>query len=512
MRPTRLSFPITKATPQDDGRLLVEGTATSDSIDSQDERLLYDGSVEALSKWLESGPAVRESHDPHKAVGRGLEMIPDPSSKSISVRVFVSKGAQDTQEKVLDGTLAAFSVGGQPRVWAMKKEGKKQIREISSWDMHELSLVDRPANPDCRIDVVKADQLTDIVGRGEEMAKKEQKPAPDAESEQSTPAPGDKPAEPNPPEKKAEEKPAEGEEPPAEGAEEPEAEEAEEPEAPPAERKAYASVKEAEEGVKADIEACNKEAEAFAASQASKRAAIAAAAEAFNLAAILPKEWGAKKAKKGDGSPEMQKDDSAAWDVQIGLDCLRGLQSLLGTETVENEGKPEQITLIQAAISALKAFIASEAAELLEGEVAPAPAAAPVEEVAAVAASAVPTMTKAEQMDKFAAIETSVANLSPELVGAVEEIRKSVIDEVKAQKRDLASIIERIDVLLAQPVPGGPRKMFAPGMAKSLAGGAPNDRVRLIEEWMATADPGLRARLQVELNHERAAAGLPLNG
>ncbi len=119
----RLHFPISKTEQLSDGRLLVEGTATSDSIDSQKERLLFDGSVEALSKWLETGPAVRESHDPHKAVGRGLEMVPNPTRKTIGVRVFVSAGAPDTQMKVKDGTLSAFSVGGEPKSWTMQKEG-----------------------------------------------------------------------------------------------------------------------------------------------------------------------------------------------------------------------------------------------------------------------------------------------------------------------------------------------------------------------------------------------------
>ena len=511
MRQARLSFPITKATPQPDGRLLVEGTATSDSIDSQDERLLFDGSVEALSKWLETGPAVRESHDPHKAVGRGLEMIADAATKSIGVRVFVSAGAQDTQAKVLDGTLAAFSVGGQPKAWAMKKEGKKQIREISAWDMSELSLVDRPANPDCTIDLVKNDHLTDAVGEGEEMAKAEQKPAPGDEEQKKpatdTPAPGSKPAEAAPPAKE--------EPPPAEKPEEGEPEEkaadapVEAAEAPPAEQKKYASMKEAEEAVKADIEACNKEAEAFAAGQAKKRAAIAAAAEGFGLGAVVPKEWAAKPAKgkaKKSAESEMKKDDTAAFDVRCALDCLDMLNGLRSMESGEMGAEPpEQMTLLSTAIAALKAFIVSEAGELVAAEPA-ATVAAPVEEVAVVAASAAPEWVKSMN-DRFVAIETTVASTAAikRLSEKIDSIQKAA-DEIKALKRDLKVIGDGMSTMLAQPVPGGPRKMFTPEMVKAASGSNANDRVKVVEDMIAAASPEELPLLRVHLERAKAAA------
>ena len=191
----RMTFPIVKAEEMPDGRLLVSGIATSDAIDKQNERLLFDGSVGALSEWLATGPAVREQHDPLKAVGSGLEMEPLPDEGAIRVNVFVSKGAPDTQEKVRDGTLRAFSIGGKPTAWEMVKHGKQTVREISAWAMEELSLVDRPANPDCRIDFVKNARLVSGAGKETDMTLKAEEPPEKKPPEETEGTPGEKPGE-----------------------------------------------------------------------------------------------------------------------------------------------------------------------------------------------------------------------------------------------------------------------------------------------------------------------------
>jgi phage head maturation protease len=66
----------------------------------------------------------------------------------IFVDVYVSKGAQDTWEKVLDGTLSGFSIGGNVKKTdnQFNSELDKSIRVIKEYDLTELSLVDNPAN------------------------------------------------------------------------------------------------------------------------------------------------------------------------------------------------------------------------------------------------------------------------------------------------------------------------------------------------------------------------------
>ena len=103
---------------------------------------------------------IREMHTP-LAVGKLLSFKPetfyDPVSKSfyngIYVDVYVSKGAQDTWEKVLDGTLTGFSIGGKiiDSENEVNKSTGKPVRFIKEYALMELSVVDSPANELCNI-------------------------------------------------------------------------------------------------------------------------------------------------------------------------------------------------------------------------------------------------------------------------------------------------------------------------------------------------------------------------
>ena len=150
----KFAFPISKTEKLEDGRLLIEGVATSEALDLQGEILDYEGSKRAFEKWAGN---IREAHDPKKPVGKAIEVIPDDGAKTISVRAFISAGAKDTQAKVEDGTLAMFSVGGGiPTKTKMEKVGSKPVRRVLEWPMTELSLVDVGANPDAAVSVAKA--------------------------------------------------------------------------------------------------------------------------------------------------------------------------------------------------------------------------------------------------------------------------------------------------------------------------------------------------------------------
>jgi hypothetical protein len=63
--------------------------------------------------------------------------------------VYISKGAQDTWEKILDGTLRGFSIGGMSRDIAMEFDEalQRQVRVIKEYVLGELSVVDNPCNP-----------------------------------------------------------------------------------------------------------------------------------------------------------------------------------------------------------------------------------------------------------------------------------------------------------------------------------------------------------------------------
>jgi hypothetical protein len=145
----RLSMPIGKV---DVERRMVSGFATLDNIDKQDDIVTTEASLQAFKNFRGN---LREMHQP-SAVGKIVSFKEDkyfdPNSKKfysgVYVSAYVSKGAQDAWEKVLDGTYSGFSIGGNIKSWddAYNADMDKAIRIIKDYDLYELSLVDSPAN------------------------------------------------------------------------------------------------------------------------------------------------------------------------------------------------------------------------------------------------------------------------------------------------------------------------------------------------------------------------------
>ena len=149
-----LSVPFTKVNRE---KRTVSGFATLDNIDQTGDVVTSEASLKAFESFRGN---IREMHTP-LAVGKMLSFKPetfyDPISKSfysgIYVDVYVSKGAQDTWEKVLDGTLTGFSIGGKITESdnEVNKSDGKSVRFIKSYDLIELSIVDSPANELCNV-------------------------------------------------------------------------------------------------------------------------------------------------------------------------------------------------------------------------------------------------------------------------------------------------------------------------------------------------------------------------
>jgi hypothetical protein len=146
-----LSMPISKV---DVEKRMVHGFATLDNVDRQNDVVSLDASIKAFEQFRGN---LREQHDSKKAVGKVLsfetrQYFDHNSSntyKGVFVSAYVSKGAQDTWEKVLDGTLTGFSIGGRILDYENKvdkEEGGESVRIIKDFELMELSLVDSPAN------------------------------------------------------------------------------------------------------------------------------------------------------------------------------------------------------------------------------------------------------------------------------------------------------------------------------------------------------------------------------
>lgn len=145
----RFSMPIAKV---DQERRIVSGFATMDNIDRQGDKLTPESSREAFQNFRGN---VRLMHQPIPA-GKVLSFrensFYDPKTAKtytgIFVDAYISKGADNIWQMVLDGTLTGFSIGGrimdsEPMI---DDESGESIRLVKKYELMELSLVDSPAN------------------------------------------------------------------------------------------------------------------------------------------------------------------------------------------------------------------------------------------------------------------------------------------------------------------------------------------------------------------------------
>jgi hypothetical protein len=109
-----LSVPFTKVNRE---KRTVSGFATLDNLDQTGDVVLAEASMKAFENFRGN---IREMHGPN-AVGKMLSFKPETYYDTRSgefyngvyVDVYVSKGAQDAWEKILDGTYTGFSIGGK---------------------------------------------------------------------------------------------------------------------------------------------------------------------------------------------------------------------------------------------------------------------------------------------------------------------------------------------------------------------------------------------------------------
>jgi hypothetical protein len=153
-----LVFPISMVKREE---RIVVGIATADNVDKTGDIVDFNASVEAFKDWAGN---IREMHAPI-AVGRAVDYEPviikgddGQEYNAIKVSAYISKGAQDTWEKVLDGTLRGFSIGGkiiQKEIDTKKMFRGRPVSVIKKYVLGELSLVDNPANQNAAIDIIK---------------------------------------------------------------------------------------------------------------------------------------------------------------------------------------------------------------------------------------------------------------------------------------------------------------------------------------------------------------------
>ena len=149
-----LSVPFTKVNRE---QRTVSGFATLDNIDQTGDVVTAEASMKAFENFRGNLREMHQSIAVGKVIGFKPETYYDQKSQTfyngVYVTSYISKGAQDTWEKVLDGTLSGFSIGGKINESdnEINKATGEQVRFIKDYDLVELSIVDSPANELCNI-------------------------------------------------------------------------------------------------------------------------------------------------------------------------------------------------------------------------------------------------------------------------------------------------------------------------------------------------------------------------
>jgi hypothetical protein len=142
---------ISKVSENPDNTLTVTGICSSEAKDSDGE-IIKASAIEAAIPDFLKFPALREMHQ-NIAAGTTLALeVLDSGVTQIEALVVDPVSIK----KVLTGVLKGFSIGGK-----VTKRNDKQRNIIEGITLTEISLVDRPANPDSVIQLYKSETIGD---------------------------------------------------------------------------------------------------------------------------------------------------------------------------------------------------------------------------------------------------------------------------------------------------------------------------------------------------------------
>ena len=145
----------------DEAQRLVYGRATEETPDGVREILDYNSSKPHFEKWStaaekrsggKSRGNIREMHQP-VAAGKVIDLAYNDAEKAIDIGTYCSD--DNTWQKILDGTLTGFSVGGKYVKRWPDPNNPSFIRYTA--EPQEISYVDAPAVPTATFKLIKAD-------------------------------------------------------------------------------------------------------------------------------------------------------------------------------------------------------------------------------------------------------------------------------------------------------------------------------------------------------------------
>lgn len=135
-------LPLSKVEKQADGSVLVSGYASTPSLDLDGEIVSLDAVRKALPGYWQ-WRNIREMHQP-SAVGVAQEANVDGKGLFLTSKITDPIACQ----KCIDRVYKGYSIGG--------KKLAKNGNTITDIELVEVSIVDRPANPDCKMEIAKS--------------------------------------------------------------------------------------------------------------------------------------------------------------------------------------------------------------------------------------------------------------------------------------------------------------------------------------------------------------------
>lgn len=146
---TTAFFQIVKSDKNADGTMMVYGKATDDSLDIDQQICDPTWLDSAMPEWFKSGGNIREQHS---SIAAGVAKEYEKKADGHYIHALVVDPI--SVKKVDAGVLKGFSIGIKgPRI---VRDEKAANGRIIDGQIVEVSLVDRPANPNCQLVLAKS--------------------------------------------------------------------------------------------------------------------------------------------------------------------------------------------------------------------------------------------------------------------------------------------------------------------------------------------------------------------
>lgn len=164
---TTAFFEIVKSDRNADGTMMVYGKATDDSLDIDQQICDPVWLDRAMPEWFKSGGNIREQHS---SIAAGVAKEYEKKSDGHYIHALVVDPI--SVKKVETGVLKGFSIGiKSPRV---VRDEKAANGRIIDGQIVEVSIVDRPANPNCQLVLAKSVAGESGIWKVEELIENEE--------------------------------------------------------------------------------------------------------------------------------------------------------------------------------------------------------------------------------------------------------------------------------------------------------------------------------------------------